>query len=452
MKPLYLIIYILGPILIGSLSDPTLGGGPLAKSTPPIKMTVGESLTRYIAGSANLNVSRKGIIDVQFIDTDLWQITALKEGLAIISTPGKSPDTRVFIHVTKSDTDQEELVDTFRTLCATSEFTCDFQLKRIEGRISNWGKYLWVRKQCSATKECDFRAVLADAARIGLERKMTRLLQFRYQVMVNQDGGTLIVVPCGERDLKILEGEINALLGSSFDSKIYSVICRDHFFKRSFRIRGKIFVVDGGSSIDVGSGKIENNGLLAQSNRMQLITDADFKALSKNRRIRIAGEPVLRVLEGSEATIESGGEFPVIVGRDQENGRTEAGWKQYGLTLKVRVTSEKDQSVILGVDFAVRSPGGNSHPDNLKLNRLTSILRAEVGKAMIIGGAEIETEGNSVQGIPLLSAIPIIGPLFRLTSSENAKSQLFLWLVLDDDGGQTDVRLGLPHAPGQAPL
>ena len=155
----------------------------------------------------------------------------------------------------------------------------------------------------------------------------------------------------------------------------------------------------------------------------------------------------MRLIEGSETIIESGGEFPVLTTKSDNGQIQEASWKQYGLALKVKAMSESNESITVQIDFSVRTPGGGSNQNNLQLNRLVSVVRARLGTPVVVGGVEIETAGAKEQFIPLLSKLPIIGPLFKLVSKEHANSKLFLWILLDNDSDDADPSTGLTKFP-----
>ena len=47
-------------------------------------------------------------------------------------------------------------------------------------------------------------------------------------------------------------------------------------------------------------------------------------------------------------------------------------------------------------------------------------------QAIVIGGIMEETKGESYEGIPLLSELPILGPLFRYTKDDTTKKELII--------------------------
>ena len=51
------------------------------------------------------------------------------------------------------------------------------------------------------------------------------------------------------------------------------------------------------------------------------------------------------------------------------------------------------------------------------------------GDTTVIGGIFTQKEGEGVTGIPILSKIPLIGWLFRSTSTTNDKAELLIFIT-----------------------
>lgn len=65
-------------------------------------------------------------------------------------------------------------------------------------------------------------------------------------------------------------------------------------------------------------------------------------------------------------------------------------------------------------------------------------VRIKDGETLVIGGMIQETEQKTVQKIPFLGDLPLVGPLFRSTSTSKAKSELVIMItpkILNDSEG-----------------
>ena len=65
-------------------------------------------------------------------------------------------------------------------------------------------------------------------------------------------------------------------------------------------------------------------------------------------------------------------------------------------------------------------------------------VRIKDGETLVIGGLIQETEQKIVQKIPFLGDLPLIGTIFRSTSTSKAKNELVIMItpkILNDDDG-----------------
>ena len=59
----------------------------------------------------------------------------------------------------------------------------------------------------------------------------------------------------------------------------------------------------------------------------------------------------------------------------------------------------------------------------------TTQVNIRDGETMVIGGVFIDTQSNSVDGIPYLSRVPVLGWLFKSKSESVAKQELLIFLT-----------------------
>ena len=61
-------------------------------------------------------------------------------------------------------------------------------------------------------------------------------------------------------------------------------------------------------------------------------------------------------------------------------------------------------------------------------NRLGSKATIPDGYAVVVGGLEVETEGESVSEVPLLGRLPLLGFLFRQSARSHTRARFFVFL------------------------
>ena len=70
-----------------------------------------------------------------------------------------------------------------------------------------------------------------------------------------------------------------------------------------------------------------------------------------------------------------------------------------------------------------------------------SIVRAQSGQIIVIGGLMQTTSGDSDSGVPWLSHVPVLGYAFKQKQQSSVKSELVILLrpVVSDDQSQIDA-------------
>jgi type II secretory pathway component HofQ len=227
--------------------------------------------------------------------------------------------------------------------------------------------------------------------------------------------------------------------------------CREDQGMPRYRLRAQVFLVEATAATELGVDATSSVQAalpsLGQSHARLL---AKLKALEQQRKAEMIGEPVLRLRPNQPAETASGGEFQVV---DRSARRGEDGdsvdrtsWKQHGLLLKINATPLNDARVRLAFDMTFKSrTQGESQA--LTLHSMKSEVDLVLGVATMAGSLDLQTSASDLERLPLLSAVPLIGPLFQSNARQHSKSRLFLWLELSEDDGRADI----PKAPPLGP-
>lgn len=157
-----------------------------------------------------------------------------------------------------------------------------------------------------------------------------------------------------------------------------------------------------------------------------------LQALERDGLVNTLAEPNLTAISGETAGFLAGGEFPVPSGTDDE-GNITIEFKQFGVSLNFTPTvlskdnislhlatevsslSQDDGVTFVGVDI----PG-------LSVRRAeTTVEMASGGTIMIAGLIQSDTV-NSLNGLPGLIDVPILGDLFKSKSFRRDESELIV--------------------------
>ena len=108
-------------------------------------------------------------------------------------------------------------------------------------------------------------------------------------------------------------------------------------------------------------------------------------------------------------------------------------FKQVGIKLKVRPQINRDGSIILKIapEQSYRT-GESMGPDNIpviKTSKSETTLMLKSGETAAIGGLIREDEDETINKIPLLGDIPILGYLFKSKSKNKARYELTIFIT-----------------------
>lgn len=165
---------------------------------------------------------------------------------------------------------------------------------------------------------------------------------------------------------------------------------------------------------------------------------ARLNALINENAARILSEPNLLVLEGATGTILAGGEFPIPIVQNQVGGvgSITVQFKEFGVRLKVvpasvsgnEITMEVNPEVSL-LDFANAVTVSGITLPALQTRREDTTIRMQAGQTLAIGGLIENNYSRSVNRIPFLSKIPVLGELFKSKSWTRNESELVILIT-----------------------
>ena len=157
-----------------------------------------------------------------------------------------------------------------------------------------------------------------------------------------------------------------------------------------------------------------------------------LQAMERDGLVKVLAEPNLTAVSGEAARFLVGGEFPVPVGRDRD-GNITIEFKQFGVGLGFTPIVLSDGRISVRMSTEVSQLNGT---DGITIGGLTipaiSVRRAETtvelpsGGSLVIGGLLQSDIRKSIDGIPGLKDIPILGILFRSNDFQNDETELVI--------------------------
>lgn len=161
--------------------------------------------------------------------------------------------------------------------------------------------------------------------------------------------------------------------------------------------------------------------------------DVQIDALESKGFARTLSEPNLVALSGTEASFLAGGEVPIPVAG--ENGEITISFKPVGVNLnflpvvldgdliKVSVSAEVSQ-----VDPSVTTTTQGIEVVGFQTRRATTTVELNDGQAFAIAGLLQESFKDSINQVPWLGDIPVLGMLFRSTDYQRGQTELVVFV------------------------
>jgi general secretion pathway protein D len=200
-----------------------------------------------------------------------------------------------------------------------------------------------------------------------------------------------------------------------------------------------------------------------------------YRLLKSDQNTRILANPQLRTSEGIGAQARFGERIPVPVttfspiatGGVSQQPITSFNYENIGVNIDITPRTHHDDDVTLAVKVAVSNVSGTGFGDlpTFGNREINTVIRLRDGETNLLAGLIRDDERYTLEGVPGLSDLPIIGPLFARNRIEGQETDIVLTLtphivrVLDlnegdlrpfrveRDSGSPLVELPLPVPP-----
>ncbi|MCB2009100.1 MAG: type II and III secretion system protein family protein [Geminicoccaceae bacterium] len=197
-------------------------------------------------------------------------------------------------------------------------------------------------------------------------------------------------------------------------------------------LTGRSFLTDNRTNFIRSSDQAGEAGtFLGGFNSDDVAIDGIIDALEREGLVAVLAEPNLTALSGETASFLAGGEFPVPVGRDQDEVQIE--FKEFGVRLAFTPTVLGNDRISLRVkpevsdlDFANAIELVGTLIPALRTRRAETTVELGSGQSFAIGGLISNSTQNNLQKMPGLGDLPVLGPLFRSTSFQRSESELVI--------------------------
>ncbi|EDP58851.1 type II secretion system secretin GspD [Vibrio sp. AND4] len=159
-----------------------------------------------------------------------------------------------------------------------------------------------------------------------------------------------------------------------------------------------------------------------------------ISAVSSDSNSNILSSPSITVMDNGEASFIVGEEVPVITGStsgaNNDNPFQTVDRKEVGIKLKVVPQINEGDSVHLDIEQEVSNVLGAEGAVDVRFakRQLNTSVMIQDGQMLVLGGLVDERAMESESKVPLLGDIPVIGQLFKSTSTQTQKRNLMVFI------------------------
>jgi general secretion pathway protein D len=166
------------------------------------------------------------------------------------------------------------------------------------------------------------------------------------------------------------------------------------------------------------------------------ILGAIVNAVKSDSKSNILSTPSIMTLDNQEARILVGQEIPITTGealsQNFDNQFRTVERQNVGITLEVKPQINAGGTIKLMLRQEVSSIAGpvtrNSSDLILNKREIETVITVDDGEIVGIGGLLDDNERRTIEAIPLLGDLPVIGNLFRSKSRARAKTNLMVFI------------------------
>jgi pilus assembly protein CpaC len=159
--------------------------------------------------------------------------------------------------------------------------------------------------------------------------------------------------------------------------------------------------------------------------------DVLLEALEDEKMATVLAEPNLTALSGETASFLAGGEFPVVT--SVNDGQINTEYKEFGVRLSFTPVVLSENRIRLNVKPEVSNLSDNGAViiegitiPAIESRKIETTVELGDGQGFLLGGLFQNNLKESLQAVPGLGDLPILGPLFRSENFERKKSELMI--------------------------
>ncbi|WP_374144809.1 type IV pilus secretin PilQ [Vibrio sp. NTOU-M3] len=162
------------------------------------------------------------------------------------------------------------------------------------------------------------------------------------------------------------------------------------------------------------------------------LLDLELSALQRESKAEVISSPRLITTNKKPAYIEQGTEIPYL--ESSSSGATSVSFKKAVLSLKVTPQITPDNRLVLDLSVTQDRPGdvvktGTGEAVAINTQRIGTQVLVNNGETVVLGGIFQHSITDTVDKVPLLGDLPLLGALFRRSYQQMGKSELLIFVT-----------------------
>jgi type IV pilus assembly protein PilQ len=158
------------------------------------------------------------------------------------------------------------------------------------------------------------------------------------------------------------------------------------------------------------------------------LLDLELSALQAENEGEVIATPRVITSNQSQATIEQGVEIPYQ--QASSSGATNTSFKKAVLSMDVTPQITPDEHIVMDLRIHQDTVGEmfNNIP-SINTRQIHTKVLVENGQTIVLGGVHEEENLDSVNKVPVLGDLPVVGNMFRKTLVEEKKRELLIFVT-----------------------
>ncbi|OTA15986.1 competence protein E [Xenorhabdus vietnamensis] len=161
------------------------------------------------------------------------------------------------------------------------------------------------------------------------------------------------------------------------------------------------------------------------------LLELELSALEQENQLEIIASPRLTASHQQPASIKQGSDIPYIV---QDKDKTTVQFKEAVLGMEVTPHILRQGKIRLALKISQNAPGfpiSQGGNENLAIDKQEIITQVTIrnGETLILGGIFQQKKTSSLQKVPYLSDLPLLGSLFNQKGEQHSRRELVIFIT-----------------------